>query len=254
MKVTFLGTGAPIHPQRNTVGLLVEAQGCEPLLIDSCGGFELTRALAKLGYQDERLDELRNVVITHGHGDHIGGAMALFIGVKDLHFYGHEDALESVKSLLDTTYPHFGKARERKLSYTATLPDKPYTLGGFEVRFFEVVHRVPTYAVRVSRGNKVLVFSADSLPCDALIDCAKDADLFICDAICAAADPYSKHSTELMHPVATEAAQMAKRAGAKSLALTHLIRYSSPEKMLQEAGDIFSGSVTVPGDGDTLDV
>ena len=254
MKITFLGTGAPIHPTRNTVGLLVEAPDCKPLLIDTCGGFEITRALAKLGYKDDRLNELANVIITHGHGDHIGGAMALFIAVKDLQFYGHREALEATRTLLNVTYPHFGKAREHSVTYDEVSPNKSYTLSGFEVSFFEVVHRVPTYAVRVKRGDKILAFSADSLPCDALTECARNADLFICDAICAAADTYSDRSTQLMHPVATEAAQMANRAGAKSLALTHLLRYSTPEKMLTEARAIFGGPVTVPNDGDILTI
>ena len=254
MKVTFLGTGAPIHPQRNTLGLLIEAPNCKPLLIDTCGGFEVTRMLARLGYKDGRLNDLHNVVITHGHGDHIGGAMALFIAVRDLHFLGPREALESVSTLLKATYPHFGKAREHGVNYTETLPGETYSIGGFEISFFEVIHRVPTYAVRVKQGDKVLAFSADSLPCDALIRCAQNVDLFVCDAICAATDTYSKHSAQLMHPIATEAAQMAKRAGAKSLALTHLIRYSTPEKMLEEARALFNGPVTIPNDGDTLHI
>ena len=254
VKVTLLGTGAPLHPTRNTLGLLVEAPGCEPLLIDTCGGFELARALARVGYRDERLASLGNVVVTHQHGDHIGGAMALFLGVASLRFYGHEAALEGVESLLHTTFPHYGATRGHGVTYASVQPSEVYFIGGFEASFFEVVHRVPTYAVRLWTQNKVLAFSADSLPCDALVECARDADLFICDAICAAADDYARHAAALMHPVATEAADLAQRAGAKALALTHLVRYSTPEKMLEEARAIFEGSVGLPDDGDTLDV
>lgn len=254
MNVTFLGTGAPLHPERNTVGLLLEADGCEPLVIDTCGGFELTRALAKAGYRNERLNELGNVIITHGHGDHIGGMMALFIAVENLHLYGPKEALEAVQTLLQTTYPHFGNVRERGVIYTETCPSKTYAIGGFKISFYEVIHRVPTYAVRVEHANKVLAFSADSLPCDALIRCARTADLFICDAICAADDSYSDYSAALMHPVATEAAEMAKQAGAKALALTHLVRYATPETMLAEARAIFNGPVTLADDGAMLSI
>ena len=254
MKVTLLGTGAPVHPRRNTVGLLVEAEGCAPLLIDTCGGFEVTRALANLGYQDERLSELGNIIVTHRHGDHIGGVMALFIALKALKFYGHEDALEAVRTLIETTYPHYGKAQSHGASYTQTRPGESYAIGGFEVGFFEVRHRVPTYAVRVQLGEKVLAFSADSLPCPALVECAKDADLFICDAMCAAGDAYAVHADALMHPMATDAARLAERAGAKALALTHLVRYATPELMLEEARAIFERFVTLPDDGASLEV
>lgn len=254
MRVTLLGTGAPIHPARNTLGLLVEAPGCAPLLIDTCGGFELSRALARAGYRDERLSDLGNVVVTHQHGDHIGGAMALFIAVSRLQFYGHEEALGAVESLLNAAFPHFGRARGHSVVYNATRPGLTYPIGGFDVTFFEVVHRVPTYAVRVRRGDKTLAFSADSVPCEALIACARDADLFVCDAMCAAGDAYSRYAGELMHPVATEAAEMAERAGARSLALTHLVRHATPATMLAEARGLFGGPVALPDDGETLEV
>ena len=49
-------------------------------------------------------------------------------------------------------------------------------------------HRVPTVAVRVSAGDKTFAFSADTLPCDDVIACAKNTDLFLCDALCADLD------------------------------------------------------------------
>jgi len=52
-------------------------------------------------------------------------------------------------------------------------------VGGFTVEFFAVAHRVPTLAVRVSHGGRTLAFSADSLPCAALVACARGANLFI---------------------------------------------------------------------------
>jgi len=254
VKVTFLGTGAPLHPTRNTVGLLLEAAGCAPLLLDTCGGFELSGALAKAGYRDGRLAELGNVVLTHRHGDHIGGVMALFLALERAQLYGPEDALGAAESLLRTTYPHFSMVRGHGTTATSVRAGTTYPIGGFDLTFFEVVHRVPTYAVRVRVENKVLAFSADSLPCNALVACAQDADLFICDALCAAADFDNEQVHALMHPVATEAAALAERAGAKALALTHLARYATPETMLEEARSRFNGPVTVPNDGDTFEL
>ena len=49
MEITFLGTGAPLHVSRATIGMLVTADGCAPLLIDTCGGFELARSLNSPG-------------------------------------------------------------------------------------------------------------------------------------------------------------------------------------------------------------
>src|SRR5688572_32345061 len=52
-----------------STGLLVRAPGCNPLLIDTCGGFELPRQLARIG---QPIGGLHDVVVTHQHMDHIG--------------------------------------------------------------------------------------------------------------------------------------------------------------------------------------
>ena len=43
---------------------------------------------------------------------------------------------------------------------------------------------------------------ADSIPCEALVACARGADLFICDALCAGRDGAGRaeRARELMHP------------------------------------------------------
>ncbi|MGN6362717.1 MAG: hypothetical protein ACTHNK_20260, partial [Thermomicrobiales bacterium] len=61
MQLTLLGTGAPLSPRRATLGLLVTAPGCAPLLIDTCGGFEIARQLALVGHP---LADVRNIIIT----------------------------------------------------------------------------------------------------------------------------------------------------------------------------------------------
>lgn len=250
MKVTFLGTGAPLAPRRATLGLLIEAPGCLPLLLDTCGGFELSRRLERCGTPAVRL---RHVVLSHRHGDHIGGMMALALAVSPLDLYGPADALDASEALFELTYPQLARApgRERHLHPVAT--DRSYAVAGFELEFFEVVHRVPTLAVRVIRDGRVLAYSADSLPCEALVRSARDADLWICDALCADADRPDAART-LMHPTATQAARMAQQAGAKRLALVHLARFADPTAMRAEAEAHFGGEVLIPDDLERLEL
>ncbi|MCA9836442.1 MAG: MBL fold metallo-hydrolase [Trueperaceae bacterium] len=246
MKLYTLGTGAPLHYTRATTGFLVEAAG-EPLLIDTCGGFELVRRLKALGKTPEGF---HHAVLTHRHGDHIGGVMALAIAANPLHLYGSADALQATKDLLTLTY---GEAAFNVLEHVQFHPveaGRAYDIAGYTLEFLEVVHRVPTLAVRLEHAGKVIAFSADTLPCDNAIEVAKHADLYLCDALCARADgaSYIPRVKDLQHPIAAEAAQMAKEAGAKALALTHIARYGTAENMLKEAGDIFSGELSVPDD------
>ncbi len=251
MDVTFLGTGSPMAPERNATGLLVTAPGCEPLLIDTCGGFELPRQLARIG---QPINELRNVIVTHRHMDHAGGMPALFIASIPLTIYALPDTHAGINALMNACFPEWPihPDIERIEIETGT----PYTIGGFAVAFFPADHRVPTVAVRVQQGGRTLGFSADGVPNDGMVACARDADLFICDALCAARDgaDWATRARNLMHPVAREAAEMAVAANARSLALTHLARYANPDNLLAEAREIFPGPVVVPDDGMRLPV
>lgn len=246
MEVTLLGTGAPLAPARATLGMVVTAPGCEPLLIDTCGGFELARQLAAAGFA---LDGVRHVLVTHRHLDHAGGVPALLLADTPLTFYASTDTLAGMRDLVRACFPEWRV--NAGVAHRVIESGKRYDIGGFTVEFFAVEHRVPTLAVRVSHGGKSLAYSADSLPCDALIACAREADLFVCDALFAALDGEKlvASARKLMHPVAREAAEMATAAGAGALALVHVGRHTTPEHLLAEAEPVFAGPLSVPDDG-----
>jgi len=232
--------------------MLVTAPGCEPLLIDTCGGFELVRQLARIGWQ---MSDLRNVILTHQHTDHIGGMPALAIASIPLSVYALAETHAAVHAFLHACFPEFLKLDpespvEPDIRPVTVAAGERYTVGGFTVEFFVVEHRVPTVAVRVEQGGQVFAFSADGVPGGAMVACARDADLFLCDALCAARDgaEWAERARALMHPQAREAAEMAVAAHAKALALTHLARFSNPEHVLAEACEVYSGPVTVPDD------
>lgn len=251
MLITLLGTGAPLMPDRATTGLLVTAPGCEPLLIDTCGGFELARQLAAVGVA---MSDLRNAIVTHRHLDHAGGMQALLLARIPLEVHANADTHAGIAAVTAGCFPEWEQHGDirRHGAEAGTKRD----IGGFEVEFFAAEHRVPTLAVRVTHGGKTFAFSADTVPCDAVIACARNADLFICDAICARADGEvaTKRARELMHPTAHEAAVMAERAGASRLACTHIGRFGTVERILSEAQDAFTGAVIVPRDGDRVSV
>jgi ribonuclease BN (tRNA processing enzyme) len=110
--------------------------------------------------------------------------------------------------------------------------------------------------VRVTAGRRTFAFSADCRPCAGAFTCARDADLFLCDAICATtdgADAVDRTITH-MHPSALEAANLATEAKAKRLLCTHIGRFGNAANILTEARAHFSGSVEIAEDGATYDV
>ena len=246
MEVTLLGTGAPLSPGRATTGMVVTAPGCAPLLIDTCGGFEVARQLHACGF---KLADLRAVIVTHRHLDHAGGMPALNLANLPLDIYATPDTHDGIAEVKAGGFPEW--ERHREIADHEVAPGDRLEIAGFAVEFFRVQHRVETVAVRVSHGGRTLAFSADSLPCEPLVACARGADLFICDAICAASDgeQWARHARNLMHPTAREAATMATEAGAGALALVHIGRFGNPANILAEASGSFAGPVSVPDDG-----
>lgn len=250
MEVTVLGTGSP-NEIRLATGLVVSAPGCAPLAIDTCGGFEFYRQVVRLGMP---FDGLRHVILTHRHLDHIGGVPALFIEGHAFDLYALADTHEAVRGLMAAGFPEWPINPE--VRRVTIKPGERREIGGHAVQFFGVEHRVPTVAVRVEHAGRTLAFSADSIPCDALIACAREADLFLCDALYAASDgPHLiQRAANLMHPTGREAGRLATEANARALVLLHLSSRSTPERILADARETFAGPVVVAEDGVTYPV
>ena len=249
MEVTLLGTGAPLHPERATLGILVRAPGCEPLLIDTCGGMEIARQLALI---DFGLDQLRNVVVTHRHMDHAGGVPALMLARLPLTYYATDETQAALGAMMQAS---FAEWRVDGVTHTSVKAGGRHEIGGFEVELFGVEHRVETVAVRVSAGGRTFAFSADSVPCEALVDCARGADLFLCDAIWAGVDQkMASYARDIMHPTSREAGEMAARADVGALGMVHLGRYAEPAVMLEEARAAFGGRLGIPDDGERYEL
>ena len=250
MQVTVLGTGAPLS-MNATTGMVVQAPGCAPLLIDSCGGYELPRQLARAGISVHRL---RNVILTHRHLDHIGGMPALFMYNQPLEIYATADTHEGVRGLMAAGFPewviHPGVRR------IEVEPGERREIDGFAVTFFEVQHRVPTVAVRVEHAGRTLAFSADSVPCDAVVACAREADLFLCDALYTERDgpTLAARARALMHPTGREAGRLATAANARSLILLHLSVATDPANVLADARETFTGPCALAQDCETYQV
>ena len=73
--------------------------------------------------------------------------------------------------------------------------------------------------MRIEHGGRVLAYSADTAPCDALIRLAQDADLFLCEA------SYldGEDNPPDLHLTGREAGEAATKAGVGRLVLTHLV-------------------------------
>ncbi len=97
----------------------------------------------------------------------------------------------------------------------------------------------PDMLVGDARRGRRIVVTGDTRPCSGTIDASRDADLLIHEATFA--DEEAARAVETGHSTAREAAEVAQRAGARRLVLTHIsARYSRDAHELErEARSVF---------------
>ena len=113
----------------------------------------------------------------------------------------------------------------------------------------------PDAVVGPPRPGRSVVYTGDTRPTAATVAVADEPDLLIHDGTFI--DAEEAWATETGHSTARQAGEIAKRAGARRLALVHLSsRYGGEvERHLEEAIDGFgSEAVVVPSDGECLEV
>ena len=111
----------------------------------------------------------------------------------------------------------------------------------------------PAEVVGEPRPGRRVVYTGDTRPSSRTVEVAREADLLIHEATFGDAEEDRARSTA--HSTAHQAADVARRAGVRRLALTHLsARYSEqPGRLRQEASRVFE-PVTVASDGDVIEV
>ncbi|WP_435348277.1 ribonuclease Z [Haloarchaeobius sp. HRN-SO-5] len=112
----------------------------------------------------------------------------------------------------------------------------------------------PEQVVGDPRPGRRFVYTGDTEPVDSTVEAATRADLLVHDATFA--EDRRDRASQTGHSTAKQAGEVAARAGAKRLALTHISsRYAGDVSAhLDEARSVFAGEVFVPEDGDTVEI
>jgi len=112
----------------------------------------------------------------------------------------------------------------------------------------------PEQVVGPPRPGRRVVYTGDTRPTGATVEAATDADLLVHEATFA--DERAERAGQTGHSTARQAAELANRAGAKRLALTHISsRYAGDASELdREARDVAECEAFVAEDGQAIDV
>jgi len=109
----------------------------------------------------------------------------------------------------------------------------------------------PEQVVGAEREGRKIVLSGDTVPCEALAIAAYQADVLVHEATFAAEE--SERARQTLHSTARQAAELARDADVRLLALTHVSSRYSGGELRDEARAVFPAT-ELPRDFDTIDV
>ncbi|MCA9876673.1 MAG: MBL fold metallo-hydrolase [Thermomicrobiales bacterium] len=251
MEVTVLGgSAAGVSPGQGCSGYLVAHQGTR-IVLDLGPG---TLPELRLHTDYRTLDA---VVLSHLHLDHMLDVFALRYALA----YNPVGAPAPVPlwvppggiAFLTEAARVFAGADGAASFYDVFVvneydPSEPLALGSLTLRFHPTVHYVPCWAIRASiTDNTALFYTADTGPTADLLPLAIGASLVIAEGT--ATGDSDEPLAARGHLTPTEAARLARDAGAEMLLLTHLWAENDPNAALAEAQAVFGGPVLLASPG-----
>jgi ribonuclease BN (tRNA processing enzyme) len=208
-----------------------------------------------------RLLDIDAVIITHQHADHAADVIGLAYArrfpdpLDKIPLHAPAATLDMLDRLDDLfavpTLPAMGNTIEASFDLHPLARDGSAIAlaAGVELTSFPARHAVPSAALRITTGATTICFSSDTARCDGVLAAARRSNLFICEAtyLTASPDELEGHG----HLTPAHAGQIAGRAEADHLALTHLARPGAREATARAAAGEFDPTrttITRPGD------
>ena len=246
MQLILLGTGnGKADPKRFGPSNVLWIEN-EPILID-CGNGALMR-LREAGIPP---GDIKTVIFTHLHFDHYCDYPYLMIepligeaafSRGNLMVYGPPGTERLVMNFEKTydyeldSYAYLeGYERVREMAHaevTEIYHGWKMKLLSSEISATLVDHgdvKIPSFAYRIDANGKSVVFSGDTVPCKALVELAKGADVLVheCNFPDAEVDTRKKLGYAwYIHSTPTQVGKVAKASGVKKLILNHLVGWN----------------------------
>jgi ribonuclease BN (tRNA processing enzyme) len=244
MKVTILGSGTAIPDlKRNASGLLVETKHSH-IQVDMGPG-----TLRRLTEAGKRPDSIDMILISHFHPDHVSDLTPFLFATNYEHWPVREqpfhlvgpDGLEEFYEKLVGVFGKWIVPRGDRLclqELDARAPDGVH----FEelqvrVKSAPAAHTFPSLSYRIEADAASVTVSGDTDMSEELVELAAGTDILICEC------SFPEDMKVKGHLIPPEAGEIAQRAQAKKLVLTHFYPPCEERDIISQAARKFSGEI-----------
>ena len=244
MDLTVLGASSRYLAPLGAGTSYLLRHGDARLLLD-CGNGTHLRLAHELG--DARLD---GMLVSHFHLDNVADLFPVAFSLpKGAPLYVPRGALPRLMDLLR------GYSMDRTWIENARVVgvgrDSSHEVSGLRLDFAKAGHGCPGVATRIETEGGALVYLGDSGPRPWLAGFARGADLLVAHTLLLDRDQGEVRETNMS---AGDAGRLAREAGARRLALSHVPFYRNAEESVAEAKEAFGGEVVLLREGQRLDV
>ena len=248
MRLTVLGcSGTYPGPDSPCSGYLVEHDGFRLVLDLGPGALgPMQRAIGLL--------DVDAVYVSHLHADHCTDLVGMSYARRYhpdgtpplLPVYGPAGLADRLCGVFEAPPPD----RLQQVYDFREVPVGQQQIGPFTVTTARMNHPVECHGIRVESGGRALAYSGDTARTSRLVDLARDADAFLCEA----SWPEAPDLPGGLHLTGREAGEHAAQAGAKRLLLTHLLPWVDPAVMEAEAREAYGGPLELVRSGAAYEV
>lgn len=213
------------------------------------------------------IKDLDAIFISHLHPDHCMDLCGMHVAIRwDPAGWGRERMLvHGPAATADRMATAYGLPLDEGMhpdfDFRHWTSHTPVKIGPFSITPYPVRHPIEeSYALRVEATEpmadgtlqtSVLTYSGDTDSCTELVEAARGADMFLCEA---AFEEGRDDEIKGVHLTGRRAGEAATQAGAERLLLTHIPVWTDINTVVNEAKEVYSGGIAVAVSGVTYGV